>query len=131
MNEFPWRVLAGLARRLDPREPSLDIRYNSAVWTSPSEDALGLHATRLLEEFVRKEVGRQNAKVVFIFHSFGGVLVKSVRQLLPFRTERIYKEYRLSEGYSCILKEPVGPTCGINYPAWYSLELQKGSGWAN
>ncbi|KAF1952089.1 hypothetical protein CC80DRAFT_359896, partial [Byssothecium circinans] len=52
--------------------------YNSAVWRSPSEDVLELHTARLLEECVQKGVGRKSAKVVFVCHSLGGILVKSV-----------------------------------------------------
>ena len=52
--------------------------YNSSVWKTASEDVLELHSARLLEECVRNQVGKQGARVNFVCHSLGGILVKSV-----------------------------------------------------
>lgn len=52
--------------------------YNSAVWNTPTEDAMELHTARLLEECARRQVGKEDALVVFVCHSLGGILTKSV-----------------------------------------------------
>jgi hypothetical protein len=57
--------------------------YNSAVWKNPSEDALELHCSRFLDLCTRKGVGVSVAKVVFVGHSLGGILIKSVCEPQP------------------------------------------------
>lgn len=52
--------------------------YNSAVWNNPSQDALELYCARFLDLCSREGIGSNDAKVVFVGHSLGGILIKAV-----------------------------------------------------
>ncbi|KAF4455113.1 GPI inositol-deacylase [Fusarium albosuccineum] len=76
--------------------------YNSAVWRSPSDDALELHTARLLEECVSNDVGRERSKVIFVCHSLGGILVKSAVAKLLNHSEGASWTY-LSDGLASVV----------------------------
>jgi len=53
--------------------------YKSAVWKKPSKDNLDAHCSTLLSNCKTAGIGdSDNVKVVFVGHSLGGILIKSV-----------------------------------------------------
>ena len=59
--------------------------YNSSFWKAPSEDALELHCATLLEACATNHVGKEGSGVIFVCHSLGGILFKSVWSTLCSR----------------------------------------------
>lgn len=63
--------------------------YKSTVWKKPSKDTLDAHCTTLLRNCRDEGIGDSDSvKVVFVGHSLGGILIKSVS------TSRYCIEYR-------------------------------------
>lgn len=94
--------------------------YNSALWKSPSQDAIELHTARLLAECWKHGVGKPSRpgpapKVVFVCHSLGGILVKAaVTQIFT----------GLQESSWAFLKDQISTIIFVATP-------HRGSEWAN
>ena len=109
--------------------------YKSSVWMNPSEDALALHCSRSLDLCTREGVGVSVAKVGFVGHSLGSILIKSVCEL---RTLEDTKLSDLESHFQSVIYASLAPKAST----WAALKdladsmvfldtSHRGSEWAN